>query len=261
MESSRAKTLSILFAVLAIGWNSRAVAQLPNSLIVIGGGFSGSWDTDLELANPTSTVLRGVVETLGNILGAPCPPNCSATAFEIPPNGTIKLAVRSFLSDFYAGPRILRIETFGSALPVAKATVVNRERPVSAANLPVVHLATLQAADPAVLAFPGAIRRPGAHSNLFLSGLGTTPAAHFLVLVEVLSSSGVPLASSTFEVPNEGVLSNAFYAVDIIGRLGVQDLADGQIRVTKSSGTGVLTGMLATSYDDGRVSVTLGSNP
>ena len=48
---------------------------------------------------------------------------------------------------------------------------------------------------------------------------------------------------------------------DVLGQLGVTDLVDGQLRVTKISGDGLMWGTMSTLYLDGGVAVSTGANP
>ena len=75
--------------------------------------------------------------------------------------------------------------------------------------------------------------------------------------VDLLNSDGVQLASGEFGVP----AGTCLYLVDIIGRLGVTSLQDGQIRVTKLGNQGLLWGYSARIDSDGAVSIFSGLNP
>jgi hypothetical protein len=65
------------------------------------------------------------------------------------------------------------------------------------------------------------------------------------------------MGSAAFDLSTGSTL----FLVDVLARLGVPSLKDGQIRVTKTGGTGLIWGLLATVSDEGRVSVSLGTNP
>lgn len=138
------------------------------------------------------------------------------------------------------------------------ARVVNRDRPTQTIELPVVRRSTIEALNPAVLAFPSAKRSAGAHSNLILSEVSWVEGRTLSIVVEAYSPVGERLGSpAAFEVTTGGTL----FLVDVLAKLGVSELDAGQIRVTKTGGSGLMWGLLATVYDEGSVSVSPGMNP
>lgn len=83
------------------------------------------------------------------------------------------------------------------------------------------------------------------------------------MLVEAFSASGQFLGSLPVAITADplNVDGRAIFLVDALSQLGVTDLEAGQIRVTKTGGDGVMWGLLATVYGDGRVIVSTGKNP
>jgi hypothetical protein len=145
-----------------------------------------------------------------------------------------------------------------TARPTVIARVVNRDRPTQTIELPVVRRSTIEALNPTVLAFPSANRSAGSHSNLILSEVSWVEGRTLSLLVEAYSAAGELLGSpAAFEVTTGGTL----FVIDVLQQLGVSELDGGQIRVTKTGGTGLMWGLLATVYDEGRVSVSPGLNP
>lgn len=77
------------------------------------------------------------------------------------------------------------------------------------------------------------------------------------VRVDLFASDGTQMASGEFSV----VAGTSLYLVDVIGRLGVTTLQDGQIRVSRVGPEGRLWGYLATVNGDGAISIYSGVNP
>lgn len=255
--------VAIVFVVLAAAFLPGAtLAQVdPGTLIIAGAGWTGSWDTEIELSDtwlPGGTSVS--VTKFTNILAAvPCPPNCSSISFEIPADGTVRILASDFLSEMFQGPQVLRVTTVTEQpLPVVRARVFNRLRPSQSAELPVFFESTLAALDTRVLVFSGARRLPGVHSNLILQTVGDLGGAE--VLLEAFDADGALLGSEVVTVPPE-VTFPALTLVDVAARLGATELDGGQIRVTRQSGEAVVWGVLATVYDDGRLAVGIGTNP
>jgi hypothetical protein len=111
--------------------------------------------------------------------------------------------------------------------------------------------------NPAVLSFPAARRSIDSHSNLIVAEVSREEGRELSILVEAYSSAGERLGSAAFDLSAGSTL----FLVDVLAQLGVENLADGQIRVTKTGGTGLMWGLLATVYDEDRVLVSLGTNP
>jgi hypothetical protein len=150
----------------------------------------------------------------------------------------------------------------GASQPTVTARIINRARPTQTIELPVVRYSTIQAMNPTVLAFPSARRTTDSHSNLVVAEVSNEPGRLLSILVEAYSASGERLGAATFDVPPGGIFSaGTLFLVDVLAQLGVSALDNGQIRVTKTGGSGLMWGLLATVSDDGRVAVSLGANP
>jgi len=116
---------------------------------------------------------------------------------------------------------------------------------------------TIRKLNPSLLTFPGASRGPGTHSNLVLAEV-SEEGAELNVLVEAFPATGE--RSGTSKSVSLGA-SQTINLVDVLSLLGISTLDNGQIRVTKVGGTGLLWGLLATASDDGSLSTSLGINP
>jgi virginiamycin B lyase len=229
----------------------------PDRLVVVGAGWMPPWDTDFDLANREGEPLRTLISQFPQSL-SPCL-SCPEWIVEIPPRGTRKATgQQGFVGHCCGGPGIgtlyiVPLSSFDA--PTVAAHLVDRTRPTRTAEVPVVRLSTIEALDPGGLVFPSATRSASAHSNLILAEVAW--AADIDVRVEAFSAAGESLGSREFHVPR----GRALFLADVLAQLAVIGLDSGQIRVTKTGGTGLMWGILATMHDDGRLSVSLGANP
>jgi virginiamycin B lyase len=227
-------------------------------LVIVGAGYAPPWDTEVALANGQSDWFFGWIGPNRSSLGACL--SCPGAGVSVPPNGTGKTtgetvlwayANASGLYTFYVVPQT------GVDPPTATARIVNRSRPTQTIELPVVRYSTIEALNPLVLAFPGAERSTGSHSNLVLAELSREPGRELSIRVEAYSATGDRLGSAVFHVSTGDTL----FLVDVLSQMGIGELEAGQIRVTKTGGSGLMWGLLATVSDDGRISVSPGRNP
>ena len=250
----------VLFVLAAALLPGAAFAQVdPGTLIIAGAGWGPFWDTEIELAdNPLGVGTSGSIFKINSLL-APCPPNCDATGFTIPPKGSVRILVSSFLGEFFLGPQTLRVTTnTEQPLPVVRARVFNSLLPCQSAELPVFRQSTLAALDTSVLVFSGLRREPGVYNNLILQNVDSPGNAE--ALVEVFAADGTLLGSEIVTVPIEDTF-HALTLIDVAGRLSTSQFDGGSVRVTRRSGGGILWGVLASIYADGRLSVGIGLNP
>lgn len=251
-------SIRVVAAVALVTLCLSTVLLAGDSLVIVGAGYQPPWDTDIELANGEGGELRLLVSQFPYDV-SPCL-SCPYSVVTVPARGTGKVTARDALigAGFGSpGIRTLYILT-ETARPTVTARVVNRDRPTQTIELPVVRRSTVEALNPTVLAFPSATRSAGAHSNLVLSEVSWGEGRTLSLLVEAYSAAGERLGSpAAFEVTTGGTL----FLVDVLAQLGVSELDGGQIRVTKTDGTGLMWGLLATVYDEGRVGVSLGVNP
>lgn len=260
MNQNRA--LRVLTLAAALCTLSRTAAA--DSLVVTGTGSPGTWTTQLEIANPGSTDLRMTIYQAAGFQECSFPV-CPFVTLVVPADGTA-LVETSALS-FDSATQLQTIYVTPSddvTLPTVRAQATNLSQPSQKNILPVVRLSTLNLLAPSVLSFPAASRTSTTHSNIGVGVVapdGTNPM--FSIRIDVLSSTGTLLASRTFAntiVPELGSGANIFL-VDVLGLLGIGDLEEGQIRVTKLSGDGALWGEMATVTSDCGVLMTEGINP
>ncbi len=234
-------------------------ALLKDRLVIVGAGYVPPWDTDFFIANPGSDFVGVSIQDRPQSY-SPCL-SCPEWGALLSPGGTAKGTARQALLGIQhsgaPGIRTLYVDPHMVLdAPIAAARVVNRVRPSQAADVPVVRYATIEALDPTVLSFPSATRTGSSHTNLILAEVSFEGSLSGVL--EVFSSSGELLGAGTFAI--EGNARTLFMA-DVLQTLGVPSLEDGQIRVTKTGGTGLMWGLLATVFDDGRVLVSVGANP
>jgi virginiamycin B lyase len=218
-------------------------------LVVVGAGYAPPWDTDLEFANAEPYPLSVFVGSFPEFPQV-CAGQCPGTGALIPPSGTAtssgRLANnnRRFVGTNYVVP------LNGVDPPTLQARIVNRDRPMQSTELPVVRLSTIAAMNPVVLSFPSATRGPAARTNLILTRLNQP--GQVSGLMEAFSPSGELLGSQPFALTNN---VGEIFLYDVLATLGVAALENGQIRVTKTGGDGLMWGLLAAVYDDGRLAL------
>jgi hypothetical protein len=242
--------------------STAAAVAVQERLVIVGAGFTGSWDTDIELANPGSELIWAWIGQIPRVV--PGCLHCPGWDRSVAAGGTTKTNAQEVLTFGTAGVRTLYVDPYdGHDQPTVTARIVNRARPDQAIELPVVRYSTIQALNPSVLAFPAARRSADSHSNLVVSEISRETGAGLSILVEAFSAAGERQGSATFGIPPGGAFSvdNTLFLIDVLQQLGVSELDGGQIRVTKTGGSGLMWGLLATVYDEGRVSVSVGANP
>ncbi len=245
-------------AVVLVTLCLSTVLLAGDSLVIIGAGYQPPWDTDIELANGEGDELQLLVSQWPYSV-SPCL-SCPYSVVTVPARGTGKVTAReALIGAAVGGPGIRTLYVLTeTARPTVIARVVNRDRPTQTIELPVVRRSTIEALNPTVLSFPSAKRSADSHSNLILSEVSWVEGRTLSLLVEAYSAAGERLGSpAALEVTTGDTL----FLSDVIARLGVSELDNGQIRVTKTGGTGLMWGVLAMVYDEGRVSVSLGVNP
>lgn len=246
--------MAILFLALATCGAGSSVRHDADALVALGAGVAGTWETEFDFANPDDrnsiNVFAGEQPFPFVCVAAPCGIEYAA----LPRNGTARIVTNS--SDFvgFSGRLFVGADD-AEELPTVTARVVNRARPAQAIELPLYRRSTIVALNPLVLSFPGAQRSPTAHTNLFISEVGMS--WDVAVLVEAYAPSGERLGQEIHFIPRGETL----FLQDVLQRLGVSELPQGQIRLMRTAGNGVMWGLLATVFDDGHVSVTAGKHP
>ncbi len=227
------------------------VASLHADVIkVVGTIKSGSWMTEVELANPYPFPLT--VRLHYGLPFALCPsPVCGFVSVALAPNGTAKRSL-NYLPNRFA---TLWIDAPSDPvrLPTVKVRIFDSVMPFRFVELPAVRQSTIAAQNASSLTFPSANRGPDSYSSLVLAGTGP-------LLIEAFSSSGVLLGSETLSA-GAGLTENLFVR-DVLDDLGIAELQDGQIRVTRlaESTDPFFWGFLA-KVTNTTISTSLGRNP
>jgi hypothetical protein len=250
--TAEVKLLLTVALALVMDWS--AASGLTNSevLVVLGAGNQGPWVTEFVLANNQSAdVLVGIGAT-PEVLEA-CPSECTTQRpVTLSANGTVTAEgpVDGFPVEF--------IKAVAAPTPPARARIFNSSNPQQAVDLPVFRLAALIALNPNQLVF--GVGSQVARANLLLANLrdaGQSDGSDVTVSIEAFSADGQQLASRDLTVP----FGQPSYVVNIGQFLGVPNPAGGQIRVTKTAGTGIFWGILPSVNTDATISITLGEVP
>lgn len=240
---------------------NRSVEIQPDAVVIPGAGTSGRWETLLEVANVgarPASVLAGVYPRFSGISYEGSPPGVGAS---LPANGSGRILLNAFVISGLRTFFVRNVEE--GVLPAVRGRIYNRDFPSQSADLPAIRLSTLTSLNPEKLFFPGAVRNGLARTNLLISELSIESNVldrqplTMRVLVELFASDGTQAASGEFAVS----AGSSLYLVDVIGRLGVTTLEDGQIRVSRLGPEGRLWGYLATVNGDGAISIFSGLNP
>jgi len=229
----------------------------PGDLVVIGAGFVGDWDTEIELAD--STAPGGTDGAISKFVVTVQPCADCGTTFSLPENGSGRWLASEILGTSFEGPQLIRVSTFNAdPLPVARARIFRRSLPCQSADLPVLRESTLRASDTGELVFPGLRRDAATRSNLILQIVGTENNAP--VTIEAFDAQGASLGQTTAVVPSEAGF-HALTLVDVVALLGGDQVEGGRLVVRRTSGDAVVWGVLATYAQDGALTMSGGLNP
>lgn len=243
------RNLALTLAI-SLAMSQRLAAE---SVVAVGAGKMGSWDTVVELANPTSSPLLVQVGADAFFEGA-CPMQCPFTQVTVPPLGSVTLHSAEIFHTVLDGIYTLYvIPADGVTLPVVRARVFDAAVPLQAVELPAVRLASTTG--DGSLAFPSVRRTTAAHSNLLLTNVDTS--GPLLVTVELYSVDGQRLGGMDLSI-DPGVVE---FLVDVAARLGVSNLENGQLVVTKTGNLGTPWGEVATVDSINGVIISVGRNP
>lgn len=228
-------------------------ADRSDYVVAFGAGTVGVWGTEFTVSSvldEASEVILSRVPT--NPL---CPPLIQChTIVPLPARGTAiaQPPPDNGLSAVYVG-------TVGKVTP---PSVLARAYSVAGASvdLPVFQVSTLLALNPSELNFPGARRGATGRCNLMVANVAD-PNVGFgqpvNVRIEAFSAGGGALGHAEVSL---GYGETTFIS-DVLGFLGIAELDNGQLVLTKSGGEGVFWGIMPISRSDGSLSVSLGTAP
>ena len=260
MRRSRIPHLISVVTLIA----AMSASAAGDSLVVTGTGSPGTWTTQLQLANPTGTDLRVTIFQAAGFQECLFPA-CPFVTVTVPADGTTTLMTSSLSFDSATQLQTIYITpSDGVTFPTVRAEALNQAQVAQKNIIPAVRLSTISALAATMLSFPAASRSATAHSNIAVGAItpdGTN--SRFTIRVEVFSPTGALLASGVFD---NTVVSELNYGAnivlsDVLGSLGVAELTDGLIRVTKIAGDGALWGEMATVTNECGVLMTEGINP
>lgn len=253
MNRKKLVPVLVLAFLLATSGAGGSGAHDADVLVAIGAGVAGTWETEIEFANLEDRDLSVFAGEQPNPFVCVTSP-CGIAYSALPRKGTTRVVTTSGDFGRFTGRLFIGADD-AEELPTARARVVNRARPSQAIELPLFRRSTLVALNPGALAFPFRFLTAGEHSNLFVSEIGLS--SDLAVTIEAFAFSGDRLASTTRSLaPGETI-----FLVDVLTQLGVTAISEGQVRVTKTGGAGILWGLLSTVSDDGRVTVAVGRHP
>jgi hypothetical protein len=259
--------VGILTSILVLGASLRASGVEAPALVVVGAGYTGTWDTEILIGNPYDADLNLEVssvrlssETTPCTVGT-CPPP-TPTYLALKANSQITIHV-SQMGGLIGGPVIALYincvpgaDSIDTRLPVVRARAYAVATPGRAMELPVVSIAALTSRAPLPFVFVGALHSATAHSNLIVAETSNLVGSDANFVIDAVNSDGEVVASMTRSVSAGG----SVFLVDVLGAMGISDF-DGVIRVNQTGGPGVVTGALATLTDDGGFAVSGGFNP
>jgi hypothetical protein len=227
-----------------------------NALLIMGSGFTGTWNTELRIVNPTGSPLALQVGGFPFSTACtfnPCPPPYPIH-IELPPNGEQTV----LFTDVFAGAALQFLYVLPSAssdpLPVVRARAYEIAQPARAMELPITSYVALVARQNSPLDFPGAERSTTAHSNLVIAEVGQfSPAS---ARIDAITNDGTTVASKDVSLATGQTL----FLIDILTTMGLQEFS-GHLRVTYTGGGGIIDGALATLTNDSGFAVSAGFNP
>jgi hypothetical protein len=122
-----------------------------------------------------------------------------------------------------------------------------------------VRLSTIVAANPTQLTFAGARQGSAGRSNLVLANVRRSPAPTFrgndiTAQIDGFAADGSPVGSMVVTL----VYGQTIFLGQVLSQMGVTELPNGILRVTKISGDGILWGVLYSVDAVGRLAATLG---
>ena len=226
-------------------------------LVVYGAGVAGAWTTELTLTNFSAEESS---VGIGDRIVVPCVPGDACASFvTLPPRGT---AVATYpLPEIGSDVGAAYIFAGEGPNPSVLARAVAPGTACATADLPVFSLERLRALNVTELVFAGARRGAVGRSNLLIANVpdptGASSGASLQAAIEAFSADGASLGQTTTTVE----YGKTVFTRDILGALGVSEVENAQLRVTKVGGDGVLWGIMPLSRSDGSFSVSVGAVP
>lgn len=234
-------------------------AAPPDALVVVGAGQAGNWTTNVVFAGAALTPHTYQIGEDADYAGTTCPGPCPFADVFVGPNESTKLRFSdsSLQSDLVTTYYVVPDDS--QTLPAVTSQQINLVTG-QVVQIPIFRLSTLLGLDTSHLVFPGAQRSPSGRSDILLTSLrapGRTQADTATVRIDALDAAGVAIGSEEILL----AYGRSVFLIDELARLGVGQLALGQLRVTRVGGTGAIWGVMASIADDGAVTLCVGANP
>lgn len=241
-------------SLLAICLPVSAHGQGSEFLVVFGAGRVGAWDTEFTISSSIHQVSTVIVSHAPT---QPCPPDTSCHLIEpLVGDGTIVLP-----SPPGAGVGAVYVGTTdNTAVPRVAARAFVSGSACMTLDLPVFRVASLVSLNPAALVFPGARRGSAGRTNLLLANVADPNelnGSSVDLALEALDAGGVVIGQGSVSLS----YANTVFVPDVLGSLGVTELENGQLRVTKVGGLGSFWGVMPIARADGSFAVILGTSP
>jgi hypothetical protein len=240
-----------------VGTGTIVSAGGGNHLVVYGAGVAGAWTTELTLTNVSAEESS---VGIGDRVVVPCVPGDTCAAFvTLPPHGT---AVATYpLSGIGSDVGAAYVFPGHGPSPSVLARAVAPGTACATADLPVFGMETLRAFNATALVFAGARRGAVGRSNLLVANvpdpIGASSGPSLQAAIEAFSAEGASLGQTTTTVE----YGKTVFVTDLLRALGVSEVENAQLLVTKVGGDGVLWGIMPISRSDGSFSVSVGAVP
>jgi hypothetical protein len=228
------------------------------SIVVMGVGRSGTWDDDIEIANPTNAPLEIQIGNSGTFQPPACTNQCGIMHLTIPAHGSVRLTTAEIPNVKYATAlSTVYVTTANDIMPVVRARVFNTANRQQSVEIPAVRVSTI--ASVRELAFPAIMRTAEAHTNMAIARPTAGPGP-LRVLAEAYAPNGDLLATKEFTNTPVGNYYPNLFIVDILGAMGVDAIDDGVLRIVSTDGEPIW-GFTSVVFPAGNVSQVVGSNP
>ena len=230
-----------------------------DTLVFAGTIQAGPWQTQFLVGNRTTVPTEVYLGGDPTVPGA-CPPitGCPGTRLlEVPANG-----LRT-TTDPGVGVGTTYVSTTTSVeVPAVGARIGKLDAPAESVDVPLVRLSTIVAANPTQLTFAGVRQGRAGRSNLVLANVRRSPAPTFrgndiTAQIDAFAADGSPLGSVVVTL----VYGQTIFLGQVLSQVGVTELPNGILRVTKISGDGILWGVLYSVDAGGGLTAAMGVYP
>src|SRR5258706_4379947 len=209
-----------------------------DTLVFAGTIQAGPWQTQFLVGNRTAIPVEAYVGSDPVVPGA-CPPltGCSGSRLlQVPANGLRTTA------DPGVGVGTTYVSTTTSIeVPAIGARIANLDVPGESVDVPWVKLSTIVSANPTQLTFAGVRQGSAGRSNLVLANVRRSPRPTFrggdiTAKVDAFAADGSPVGSMVVTL----IYGQTVFLGRVLKQLGITELPNGILRVTKTGAHGIL---------------------